>query len=118
MPVTLAGPDVPPIPTPAVSYHYFLSVANKYKTRHKDLPVDQCGKCNQLRAAVKGADANDRPLIVAEWLDHKRQAGKGPVHRKMRTEECAAPWVNVDLPDSAPVSYPPPPLPSSARRQC
>ncbi len=81
MPPSLVGPNAALVPTPAVSYHYFLSVINQFKLRFKDLSVDQCATRNLHRAKLVRASEEGMPELARVWKQHKLQADKGYVHR-------------------------------------
>ena len=106
MPASLVGPNAPLVPKPAVSYHYFLSVINKFKLRFKDLSVDQCATCNLHRAKLVRASEADRPELERVWEQHKLQADKGYVHRARRKAECASLWAGIALVEARPVTFP------------
>ena len=108
IPHALTLPGAPPVPVPRVSYHYFLSVVTKYKTRFKDLPGDQCATCNKARAEIKGAAPAEQPPLLDAWESHRKHADKGYVHRAKRKEECKEMWGNTNLPPATVTDFPPP----------
>jgi hypothetical protein len=109
LPHTLVGPGALPIPVPAVAYHYFLSVVKAFDIKYKGLSADQCGTCNEQRAAIKAATPVNRPPPVAAWAAHKTQADKGYAHRNKRKEESVNMWDGTILPAPSDTDFPPPP---------
>jgi hypothetical protein len=65
-PAELCGDAAPDPVVPAVSANWFMKVLKKYKLRFKEKAVDQCTRCNVLRANIMKAAPADRPALAAE----------------------------------------------------
>ena len=94
---------------PAVSIRLFWLVLKRYKLRFKEKAVDQCAKCNVLRANIMKAAPADRPALSVEWVTHNEEADKGHNHRSKLIEQCQSVWAEVDLHHPNSASFPPQP---------
>jgi hypothetical protein len=78
----------------------------KYKLRFKEKAVDQCARCNVLRANIMKASPADRPALSAEWVTHKEEADKGYKHRSKLIDHYKSLRAEANLPLPNPAAFP------------